>query len=97
MIIDARDVGAPTDAELKKDMAVAIFATIYSIFLMFASGTKFLVLSFADLAPGTMLYYTLAASSRKQVFTSSEWVIFGVFCIGAVYALYGLITGSITI
>ena len=35
---------------------VAIFAVIYSVFLVFAGGMKFLVLSFLIYAPGTLLY-----------------------------------------
>ena len=92
-----RETYAPNDADLKKDLAVGIFALIYSVFLVFAGGTKFLVLSFLVYAPGTLLYHQTRREQSKQVFTTSEWMIFGVFCIGAVYALYGLITGSITI
>ena len=92
-----RETYAPTDAELRKDMFVAILATIYSVFLVFAGGTKFLVLSFLIYAPGTLLYLMTRREQGKQVFNTAEWVIFGVFVAGAVYALYGLITGYLTI
>jgi arginine:ornithine antiporter/lysine permease len=78
-------------------MLVAIFATIYSIFLVYAGGTKFLVLSFLIYAPGTLLYLMTRREQGKQLFTTAEWVVFGVFVVGAVYALFGLITGYITI
>ena len=92
-----RETYAPTDAEWKKDLLVAVFATIYSVFLVFAGGTKFLLLSFLIYAPGTLLYLQTRREQGKQVFTTGEWLIFGVFVIGAAYALYGLITGTITI
>ena len=85
------------DPDYNKDMIVASLAVIYSIFLVYAGGMKFLVLSFLIYAPGTVLYLKTRREQGKQVFTSAEWVIFGVFVAGAVYALYGLITGYITI
>ena len=87
----------PTDAERNKDLIVAVFAVIYSIFLVFAGGTKFLVLSFLIYAPGTLLYLKTRREQGKQVFTMAEWVVFGVFVVGAIYALFGLITGYISI
>ena len=87
----------PTDAERNKDLIVAIFAVIYSVFLVFAGGTKFLVLSFLIYAPGTLLYLKTRREQGKQVFTKAEWIIFAVFVAGAVYALMGLITGYISI
>ncbi len=96
-LVLARETYAPTDAEYKKDMLVAIFATIYSVFLVYAGGTKFLVLSFLIYAPGTLLYLQTRREQGKQVFTKAEWIVFGVFVVGALYALFGLITGYITI
>ena len=92
-----RETYAPTDTELRRDMFVAIFATVYSVFLVFAGGTKFLVLSFLIYAPGTLLYLKTRREQSKQLFTTAEWVVFGVFVVGAVYALFGLVTGYITI
>ena len=87
----------PTDAERRKDLLVAIFATIYSVFLVFAGGMKFLVLSFLIYAPGTLLYLQTRKEQNKQVFTKAEWIVLAVFVAGAIYALVGLITGYLTI
>jgi arginine:ornithine antiporter/lysine permease len=92
-----RETYAPSDADFRKDMAVAIFATIYSLWLVYAGGPKFLVLSFLIYAPGTLLYLKTRREQSKQVFTTGEWAMFAVICVGAVFALYGLITGLITI
>jgi arginine:ornithine antiporter/lysine permease len=92
-----KETYAPNDKELRRDMLIGVFATIYSIFLVFAGGLDFLVLSFLIYAPGTLLYLKTRREQSKQVFTSTEWVIFAVVCIGAAYALYGLISGSIVI
>jgi len=92
-----RETYAAGDRDHGKDMSIAILATVYSLFLVFAGGTKFLVLSFLIYAPGTLLYLMTRREQNKPVFTTGEWVIFGLFVLGAVYALHGLITGSITI
>ena len=96
-LVLTRETYAPTDAEFKKDMIVAVLATVYSVFLVYAGGMKFLVLSFLIYAPGTLLYLKTRNEQKKQVFTMGEWVIFGVFVAGALYALVGLITGYIRI
>ena len=88
---------SPTDAERNKDLMIAVFAVIYSVFLVFAGGVKFLVLSFLIYAPGTLLYLKTRSEQGKQYFTKGEWIILAVFIVGAVYALFGLITGYITI
>ena len=96
-LVLSRETYAPTDDERNKDMIVAILATVYSVFLVFAGGTKFLVLSFLIYAPGTLLYLKTRREQSKQVFTMAEWVVFAIFVIGAIYALVGLITGYLTI
>ena len=96
-LVLARETYPPSDASRNKDMIVAILATIYSVFLVFAGGTKFLVLSFLIYAPGTILYLKTRREQGKQVFTPAEWIVFAVFVAGALYALFGLITGYLTI
>ena len=96
-LVLSRETYAPSDAELRKDLLVAVFATIYSVFLMFAGGMKFLVLSFLIYAPGTLLYLKTRSEQGKQVFSKAEWIVFAVFVVGAIYALRGLITGAISI
>ena len=68
------------------------------MFLVFAGGLKFLVLSFLIYAPGTLLYVKTRREQGKQLFTPAEWFAFGVRPgRRRSYALLGLITGYITI
>jgi len=85
------------DPDHRKDMIVAVLATLYSVFLVFAGGLKFLVLSFLIYAPGTLLYYKTRREQGAQLFSGAEWLAVGVVFAGAVYALWALITGYITI
>ncbi len=58
---------------------------IYTVFLLFAGGLKFLVLSLLIYAPGTLLYVWTRREQGKQLFTPVEWIIFGVVVVGAVH------------
>ncbi len=96
-LVLSRETYAPGDRDHGKDKIVAILATVYSVFLVFAGGLTFLVLSFLIYAPGTLLYLKTRQEQGKQLFAPAEWFAFAVVVAGAVYALAGLITGYITI
>ena len=96
-LVQSRQTYPAGDADHGKDRVIAILAVIYSVFLVYAGGMKFLVLSFLIYAPGTLLYLKTRREQSKQLFTTAEWFAFGVVLVGAVYALFGLITGNITI
>ena len=79
----------------KRDLTIAAIALVYTAFMIFAGGMKFLVLSAALYAPGTVLYFWSRREQNKQVFTIPERVIFAVATIGAVVGVLGLISGRI--
>ena len=96
-LVMARETYGPADRDHGKDLIIAVLATVYGLFLVYAGGMKFLVLSFLIYAPGTLLYLKTRNEQGKQVFTKAEWIVLAVFVVGAVYALMGLVTGYITI
>ena len=83
--------------ERNRDLWIAGIATVYTAFIIFAGGMKFLLLSAILYAPGTALYFWARREQNKQVFTAIEWVIFAAAVIGAVIGIHGLATGYITI
>jgi len=84
--------------ERRRDLVFAAVATAYTIFLLYAGGLKFIVLSAVLYAPGTALYLWARREQGKPVFTkTSDWVIFGLAAVGAAVGIYWLITGYITI
>jgi arginine:ornithine antiporter / lysine permease len=84
--------------ERRRDLAIATVATIYTIFLLYAGGLKFVVLSAVLYAPGTVLYFWARREQGKPVFTGvSDWIIFILATIGAVVGIWWLATGYITI
>ena len=83
--------------ERKRDLTMACIAVIYTIFMIYAGGLKFILLSAVLYAPGTALYIWARREQSKTVFTSVDWIIFIVAIIGAVIGIYGLATGMITL
>lgn len=80
-----------------RDLVVAILATVYTLFLVYASGVDFLLLSCILLAPATLLYGFARREQNARLFTAPGWIIFIIVLIGAVIGVIGLITGFISI
>ena len=81
-----------------RDLIIAAVATIYTTFLLYAAGLKFIVLSAVLYAPGTVLYFWARRQQNKPVFAKlSDWIIFAAAVVGAIVGLYWLATGYITI
>lgn len=83
--------------ERRRDMIFAGLALIYTLFLIYAAGMKFLLLSAILYGPGTILYFWARREQDKAIFTPIEWVIFIVAMIGCAVGIHGLVTGYITI
>jgi arginine:ornithine antiporter / lysine permease len=79
------------------DLAQAAVATLYTAFLVYALGMKFLLLSAIIYAPGTALYFWARREQQARVFTPLEWLLFALAVLGAVAAVYGLVSGYITL
>src|SRR5579864_727664 len=69
--------------ERTRDLIMATIAVIYTIFMIYAGGLKFILLSAVLYAPGTILYIWARREQNKTVFIASDWIIFIVTVIGA--------------
>jgi arginine:ornithine antiporter / lysine permease len=83
--------------ERTRDLIIGGIAVIYTAFLIYAAGMKFLMLSAILYGPGTVLYFWTRREQNKKIFTPIEWVIFIIAVVGAVIGIHGLVTGYITI
>lgn len=83
--------------ERRRDLIMALIAVIYTVFMIYAGGLKFILLSAVLYAPGTLLYIWARREQKKTVFAASELAIFIVAILGALIGIYGLATGSITV
>ncbi|WP_339530018.1 MULTISPECIES: arginine-ornithine antiporter [unclassified Pseudomonas] len=84
-------------AERKKYLFIGAVALIYAIWLLYAGGTKYLLLSALLYAPGAILFAKAKRELGKPIFTLVEKLIFAAVVIGALVAAYGLYDGFLTL
>ncbi len=84
-------------AERGKDLLVALLATAYAVLMVWAGGMKYLLLSAVIYGPGTVLYIKARMEQQRQVFSGFERTVFAVVVLGAMIAVYGLVSGGIEI
>ncbi|KMY37247.1 arginine-ornithine antiporter [Pseudomonas putida] len=84
-------------AERKKDLIIGGIALLYAIWLLYAGGVKYLLLSALLYAPGAILFAKAKREVGKPVFTNVEKLIFAAVVIGALVAAYGLYDGFLTL
>lgn len=77
------------------DMTVAVLATVYTLFLVYAAGTSHLMLSCILYAPGAILYVIARRERGLRVFRPAEAALFAIIVVGAVAGIVSLATGAI--
>jgi arginine:ornithine antiporter / lysine permease len=80
-----------------RELVVAGLATLYTAFLLFAAGPKYMLVSFVIYAPGSILFVMARREQGRRVFSPGELVILVVSVIGAVLGVVALIAGWITV
>jgi arginine:ornithine antiporter/lysine permease len=80
-----------------KDLMIALISTVYAVWLVYAAGVQYLLLSALLYAPGAILFAKAKRELGQQVFTGIEKLIFLGVVIGAVIAAYGLYDGFLSI
>jgi len=97
LLVKRRQTYDTRPEERTTDLVFAGLAVLYTAFLIYAAGFKFLVLSGILYGPGTILYIWTRREQGKQLFTPIEWVIFAVAVVLCIVGIHGLATGYIAI
>ncbi|MGE7993589.1 arginine-ornithine antiporter [Pseudomonas sp. NPDC089554] len=84
-------------AERRKDLVIGGIALLYAIWLLYAGGVKYLLLSALLYAPGAILFAKAKREVGQPIFTGIEKLIFAVVVLGALVAAYGLYDGFLTL
>ncbi|WP_194791405.1 arginine-ornithine antiporter [Pseudomonas sp. UFMG81] len=84
-------------AERKKDLIIGGIALIYALWLLYAGGVKYLLLSALLYAPGAILFAKAKREVGQPIFTNVEKLIFAAVVVGALVAAYGLYDGFLTL
>ncbi|MFZ5960094.1 arginine-ornithine antiporter [Pseudomonas knackmussii] len=80
-----------------KDIVISAIAVIYAVWLVYAAGIQYLLLSALLYAPGAILFAKAKRELGQPVFTNVEKIIFAVVLIGAVVAAVGLYKGFLSL
>jgi arginine:ornithine antiporter/lysine permease len=87
--------GAP--GERKKDLTIGLIALIYAVWLVYAGGLQYVLLSALLYAPGAILFAKAKREQGQPVFTTLERLIFLGVLVGAGIAAYGLYAGFLSL
>ncbi|MET7982702.1 MULTISPECIES: basic amino acid/polyamine antiporter [unclassified Streptomyces] len=79
------------------DLVVAALATVYTAFLLYAAGLKYLLVSFIIYAPATVLFVMARREQGRTPFSPRELVILVVSVAGAVTGIVALALGWISL
>jgi arginine:ornithine antiporter/lysine permease len=96
-LVVTRDSYGTQPSGWTRDLVVAALATVYTVFLLFAAGPKYMLVSFLIYAPGSVLFVMARRQQGRKAFSPRELAICVVSVIGAVAGAVGLISGWITI
>ena len=81
----------------QRDLMIAFVAMVYTAFMIYAGGLKFILLSAILYGPGTLLYIWARREQNLKVFKPVDAIIFVIAIIGALAGVYGLASGRIAI
>ncbi|MEU7347096.1 basic amino acid/polyamine antiporter [Streptomyces bacillaris] len=79
----------------RRELVVAVVATLYTAFLLYAAGLKFVLVSFILYAPATFLFVKSRREQRRRLFSPGEAVICAVTVAGAAVGVAALAVGWI--
>ncbi|MFI9828922.1 basic amino acid/polyamine antiporter [Streptomyces sp. NPDC051913] len=78
-------------------LAIASLATVYTAFLIYAAGLKFVLVSFIIYAPATVLFVMARKEQGRRLFAPRELVILAASVAGAVLGVVALAVGWISL
>ncbi|MER6771464.1 basic amino acid/polyamine antiporter [Streptomyces bacillaris] len=79
----------------RRERVVAVVATLYTAFLLYAAGLKFVLVSFILYAPATFLFVKSRREQGRRLFSPGEAVICAVTVAGAAVGVAALAVGWI--
>ncbi|WP_082096216.1 basic amino acid/polyamine antiporter [Demequina flava] len=78
-------------------VAAAVVATLYTVYLVYAMGTQYVLLSFMIYAPASLIYIWARKQRNKTVFTVGEMIVCVVTFAGAIVGIVALVNGWIAL
>jgi arginine:ornithine antiporter/lysine permease len=92
-----REGYAAGERALRRELIIALLATIYTAFLRFAAGLKFVLVSFIIYAPATVLFVMSRREQQRRLFSPAELLLLVISIAGAIVGVVALVAGWISI
>jgi arginine:ornithine antiporter/lysine permease len=89
--------GQDTRRKRTRELLIAAVAVVFSLYLLYVGGMRYLLLSAIIYAPGMALYVIAKRERHEQVFRRGERGACLMLVVAAVVAIYGLATGSFSL
>jgi arginine:ornithine antiporter / lysine permease len=80
-----------------RELVIALVATAYTAFLLYAAGLKFVLVSFIVYAPATILFVMARREQGRRLFGPGELVLLAVSVAGAALGVVALAAGWISL
>nr|WP_281369851.1 basic amino acid/polyamine antiporter [Leifsonia psychrotolerans] len=80
-----------------RELIIALLATIYTAFLLYSAGLKFVLVAFLIYAPGTVFFVMARREQGRKLFSGRELVILTVSLLGALVGIVALAVGWIVL
>ncbi|WP_435112551.1 basic amino acid/polyamine antiporter [Nocardiopsis synnemataformans] len=78
-------------------LVVAVLATVYTVFLLYAAGLKYLLVSLIVYAPATLLFVKARREQRRRLFSPGELAVCVLSVVGAAAGVTALAAGWISL
>jgi arginine:ornithine antiporter/lysine permease len=93
----SREGYTDSDSALRRELTIAALATIYTAFLLYTAGLKFVLVSFIVYAPASVLFVMARREQGRRAFSPPELVLLAVSIAGAIVGIVALVAGWIHI
>ncbi|MDQ0198957.1 arginine-ornithine antiporter [Neobacillus ginsengisoli] len=89
---------ATKQSDRTKNIMIGVVASIYSIWMIYAAGVSYLLLTMILYVPGVLVFRSVQKEAKLQsIFTKGELATAIVFALFAVLAIYELVNGTLSI
>jgi arginine:ornithine antiporter/lysine permease len=97
LLVARRREGYAADESSHRDLGVAGIATLYGLWLIYAAGLKYLLLSMILYAPGILFYLWARREQGQKPFTTVEAGVCALVVVAGVVAARQLISGALSL
>ena len=78
-------------------VVVGVLGSLYCVWLLYAAGLVYLLYTAIFYLLGLPLFIWARREQKAKIFTTAEWGLVVLFTAMAVYAVYGLVSGTLSL